>query len=470
MLFHSLDYLLFLPVALLVYLTLPHRLQNLWLLGASLWFYAAGTGAVLWLLALVAFSAWLGALKGWAWLGIGVPLLALGWCKYCNFFTDTVSAGLSLFGARLNLSLDLLLPLGVSFFTFQAVGYVIEVRRGRVAAVRDPIDCGLFLTFFPQLVSGPIGRATTLLPQVLQPRRPTVEGFHAGLWLVLLGLWKKLCVADPLGAMAEPFFASADRWRYLGGEVALAGLLFSLQIYADFAGYTDVARGSARMFGFELQPNFRAPYLARNIQEFWNRWHISLSTWIRDYVYYPLALTPRIANRLGAGGLVLVTMAAMGLWHGPSWRFVLWGCYHGALLWAYGRLRPFLFRHVRIEGPLLRAVWITACIACTFVLCSAGGVLFRAQTTMQGLRMLRDVAWNPVAGPDTWALLGQALALYWLVFVLDLLEEDHAAHEPWRRWPSWLRLPLQVVVCLGLLDFVLNHTDYQPTSFLYFRF
>jgi hypothetical protein len=163
-------------------------------------------------------------------------------------------------------------------------------------------------------------------------------------------------------------------------------------------------------------------------------------------------------------------MAAMGLWHGPSWRFVLWGCYHGVLLWAYARLRPLLFRHVRIEGPLLRAAWITGCIAFTFVLCSAGGVLFRAQTTTQGLRMLRDLVLNPGAGPDTWALLGQALSIYWLVFVLDLFEEDHKMHEPWRRWPSWLRLALQVLVCWGLLDFVLSHTGQQPTSFLYFRF
>jgi len=253
----------------------------------------------------------------------------LAFFKYYNFFVESLTgllatAGLDATGWRL----DLVLPVGISFYTFQTLSYTLDVYRGRLEPTRDPLDFALFVAFFPQLVAGPIERAKRLLPQIQRPRRIGAAAVDSALFLIAWGLWKKVVVADNLAAIVDPVFAgSAD---VSAAMAYLAVVAFAFQIYCDFSGYTDIARGLARLLGFELMLNFNLPYFARNPSDFWRRWHISLSTWLRDYLYISLG-----GNR-GPSWFVyrnlMLTMVLGGLWHGASWNFVWWGVYHGAIL------------------------------------------------------------------------------------------------------------------------------------------
>lgn len=479
MLFNSLEYLVFLVLVLVGHHLLGqlrgHRPQNLWLLGASAYFYASFATAFFALLASATIAGWLCALgieraatargrRGWLTLGILATLGVLAWFKYYNFFADSLAALLGVFGLHASFALtELIFPLAISFYSFQIVGYLVDVHRKRVRAVRDPFDFALFVTFFPQLLAGPIERAGHLLPQLLAPRRPTVELYQSGCFLIFLGLWKKIVVADGLAPAVGSMFALPEPG---GLDTWLAAVLFSVQIYFDFAGYTDVARGSARLFGVDLLPNFRTPYFARNVQEFWNRWHMSLSSWIKDYLYFPLALTPRIARLLGAGGLALVTMLVMGLWHGPSWHFVLWGGYHGVLLALYLKLRPRIMRFGSGAG-----VWFPAVsVLTTYLLCCLGGILFRSPSIEYAGVMLGALVTAPFS---TGLGLRPDPGWIWLVllaFALDAHEAATGGQESLRRRPLWLRYLVYSAMVWLLLATLLRHGGYESLQYEYFKF
>ncbi|RYF30364.1 MAG: MBOAT family protein, partial [Cytophagaceae bacterium] len=258
-----------------------------------------------------------------------------------NFFIQSATGALKIMGMTTNpFLLSVVLPVGLSFYTFQSMSYTIDVYRGEVKPSHRFWDFALFVAFFPQLVAGPISRAHDLLPQVLNPRRIAPLQVNEGLWLCLWGFFQKIVIADNAASLANPLFQNSSQLS--GPQALLAIYAFALQIYGDFAGYSNIARGLAKLLGFELMNNFMTPYFSRNPAEFWRRWHISLSTWLRDYLYIPLG-----GNR--GGNLftyrnLMITMVLGGLWHGASWPFVLWGAYHGLILILHRLSQPLLRR------------------------------------------------------------------------------------------------------------------------------
>ena len=341
MLFNSFAFAIFLFVVLAFYWTLrtPER-QNPFLLIASLFFYGVGGPWFVLLILLCASSAYVAGVliedrpeqsRHALILGALIPLLVLFTFKYFDFFFESVDSTLDTLGLPVSdVTLRLGLPIGISFFTFQSVGYVVDVHRGSISAERNLVDFLLFVTFFPQLVAGPIERADHLLPQIRRQRTFTDADLGGGAFLIIQGFAKKIVIADN----AKPIVDSLFELDGISGPLILAGLIgFTFQIYGDFSGYSDIARGVSRLMGFELLENFHRPYWSPNPSEFWRRWHMTLSSWFRDYVYIALG-----GNRSGAARTLvnlLGTMTLSGLWHGASANFVLWGAFHGLLLIAH---------------------------------------------------------------------------------------------------------------------------------------
>ena len=343
MVFNSLHFVWFFIVVYAIYRLLPHRGQNWLLLVASYYFYAAWDWRFLGLLAastLVDFTA--ARLlesaaserqrRTFVAVSLGFNLTLLGFFKYFNFFADSLHALFASLGMTLDfVTLRVLLPVGISFYTFVTMSYVIDVYRREVRATRNLVDFAVFVAYFPHLVAGPILRASRLLPQIAMPRHITSEQMRDGAWLIAWGFFQKIFIADNLAPLANSIFEPGV--PHAGVNVILGVYAFALQIYGDFAGYSNIARGTSKLMGIELIENFRFPYLVRSPQEFWRHWHISLSTWLRDYLYIPLGGNRR--GELRTHRNLLITMLLGGLWHGAAWTFVCWGAYHGLLLILY---------------------------------------------------------------------------------------------------------------------------------------
>jgi D-alanyl-lipoteichoic acid acyltransferase DltB (MBOAT superfamily) len=397
MIFTSWVFLIFLAVVMAAYFLLGSRwrAQNILLLAASYVFYGFWDWRFLGLLAgmtAVNYGA------GWAigrqpdgdsfkprkrlWLGVAIviDLLVLAAFKYFNFFDASLVNLLSSFGMHLDtVSLKVILPLGISFFTFMAITYPFDIYRGKMSHTRNFLDFALFVAFFPTLVSGPVERASHMLPQFQAPRRVTSDKVNEGLWLIAWGFFQKLVIADSVGLIVNQVFNNYT--QYQGLDIIIAILAYTVQILADFGGYTDIARGIARLFGFELLLNFNVPYFAINPSDFWSRWHISLSQWFRDYVYIPLG-----GNRKGnwrTGLNLFITMVLVGLWHGAAWTFVIWGAWHGLLQVVYklfGKSGQSTDRTIRGFSSFLSIVSRTALMV---ILVAAGWAAFRATSLGQ---------------------------------------------------------------------------------------
>ncbi|MBR6704069.1 MAG: MBOAT family protein [Lachnospiraceae bacterium] len=335
MLFNTPAFLIFFPLTVLAAFLLPKKLQNPLLLAASLVFYGFADARLVLLLLFVSLSSWLCACgmerfparkKLLAGLGVSCPLLLLFFFKYLGFFLR----GLLLFLPQADLSFAdrIVLPVGISFYTFQAVSYILDVKRGEMPAEKDALLLALYLSFFPQLVAGPIERAKDLLPQLRKPRDFDPDGAVGGLKLMLAGFFEKIAVADMLGLFVNRIWK--DPGAASGPEAVLAALLFSLQILCDFRGYSLIARGAAGVLGIRLSVNFDRPYASASLGEFWRRWHITLSSWLRDYVYIPLGGSRGTAF-LRARNLLLVFLVS-GLWHGAGLNFLIWGLLHGLVM------------------------------------------------------------------------------------------------------------------------------------------
>jgi D-alanyl-lipoteichoic acid acyltransferase DltB (MBOAT superfamily) len=350
MVFTTTPFLVFILIVLPLYFALSHRWQNVMLLIASYVFYGWWDWRFLFLLLFSTVLDYLVGL-GLVWPPLHVwrkPMLVasivtqlslLGVFKYYDFFAASLAELLAKTGWHVEPTLlHLVLPVGISFYTFHTLSYTIDIYRGKFTPTTDFIAFALFISFFPQLVAGPIARASHLLPQMLLPRRPTLTQWHEGCYLFYWGLFKKIVVADTLARVVDRSFANPSS---LNTFSALATVYaFAWQIYGDFSGYTDMARGCSKWFGIELQINFNVPYLAVDPSDFWQRWHISLSSMLRDYLYIPLG-----GSRYGSArtmGNLMTTMLLGGLWHGASWTFVLWGFYHGLLLVVYRTFFPDL--------------------------------------------------------------------------------------------------------------------------------
>ena len=454
------------PVVFLPLIFLPPG----WLLG-SYWFIpGAGIDSFMLITALAASLIFLGLyLMIWhlptrvrsRWfllLSVGFCLSILGYFKYCNFFISSTATALGFLGVRADWpTLNIILPVGISFYTFQSLGYVIDVYRGQGKVCRDLLTFAVFDAFFPQMVAGPIERGRQLLPQLETDLKFQAVNLHDGLVLMLVGFFKKVFVADNCALVANYVFDPATTlnayWALLGG------LAFAFQIYGDFSGYTDIARGTARLLGIDLVQNFHFPYMARNPSDFWSRWHMSLSSWFRDYVYIPLG-----GNRSTAGQTVrnlMLTMLLAGLWHGASWVFVVWGAYHGVLLvlYRFGPLR-WLNRKEYEAGWLSRLA-----LPVMFGFTLVGWAIFRSPSMGHFWAWLTAFGhWGPVALPWQsswwWLFIHVAPLILLQTVTLAFADETRLLHLPWGVRG----------VLYGILILLIVSSTAQDQEFIYFQF
>ena len=463
--FDTYTYALFLPLVFFIYWGLRHhlRVQNLFLLCASYLFYGWWDWRMLGLIALTTLTTWASALlmrgdhsshdKTWAAANIVLNMGILCVFKYLNFMRDSFVHLLGLFGISPDWpTLNILLPVGISFYTFQAISYTIDVYRGEVKATRDVVAFGVFIAFFPQLVAGPIERAANLLPQFQRKKSFDYDTAVVGMRQILWGLSKKIIIADSMGRWVDQIYDNP--YSYSASSMIWAGILFAVQIYADFSGYSDIAIGSARLLNIRLRPNFRYPFFSRNMKELWQRWHISLMTWFRHYVYFPLG-----GSRRGKWHTALNTMIVFslsGLWHGANWTFVLWGTVNGLLL------LPFIFMPRKSLSE--HASWrdLPRCLL-TFFLFAMVFIAFRAQ----GIKHLGEIC--SVMASGAWLTLpAHCEALLYIVpfFVIEWVGRR-------QEFPI-MRLPLPTVarwiIYWGLLLGIALASLDRSTQFIYFQF
>ena len=476
--FNSLEYLLFLPVTLALYFLAPVKVKNPLLLAASFFFYACWEPAYALLMLfsiaatyfcgrLMAAQVW-GKKRLWLVLCLVVNLAILFFFKYFNFFAGLVS---SVIGRPLP-ALDILLPVGISFYTFQALGYTMDVYRGDVSAEKNFVDYALFVSFFPQLVAGPIERTSNMMGQLKVPRQFRFANLRDGLTLILWGLLKKMVIADNLAVVVNTVYnAPYDK---NGVQFLAATFCFAFQIYCDFSAYSDIARGSARMLGIHLMRNFDFPYGARSIKEFWRRWHISLSTWFKDYLYFPLGGS-RVSRYRHCLNLLIV-FGVSGLWHGAAVTYVLWGLLHGAFQVAGILLTPVRERVYEKILPREHPVMSFLRWAGTFALVNFAWVLFRANSTADAFFILGRILTLPLGGSFGLGNLGigkrQLLVVLVLVLVMCLVDAIHRKHSLSQRINRtvWLRYGVWFVLILLILVFGYYGDGFDPQDFVYFQF
>ncbi len=331
MIFNSYEYMIFLPIVLIFYSLIPRNWRWLILLAASYWFYMSWKYEYIILIIFSTLIDWMASIKihnatltkikrRWLLLSLTVNLGLLFFFKYYHFLNST-------FGNPLPIH-NLLLPVGISFYTFQTLSYTIDVYRNRMVPERHLGKFALYVSYFPQLVAGPIERAPHLLPQLNKMKNITYYNLTEGLKRIVIGLFKKIVIADRVAILVNTVYKSPD--DFSGPQLLLATIFFGIQIYGDFSGYSDIAIGTAKIFGVDLMENFKRPYLATTVGGFWSRWHISLSSWFKDYVYIPLGGNRTTKSR--ASFNLAITFIISGLWHGANWTFIIWGCYHGVIL------------------------------------------------------------------------------------------------------------------------------------------
>lgn len=397
MLFNSFEFILFLPIVFCLYWFLPKGrlpLQNLIIIVSSYVFYAWLDVRFLGLIVLTSLSTWFAALyvdasdgkrKGRWWVSLANIVLNIGiLCvfKYLNFFGENFARLFQLLGFEFSWTTrTLVLPIGISFYTFTALSYSLDVYMGKLKAERNLLTVFSYVAFFPQLLAGPIARATHLMPQFRSVRTFDYASAVEGMRQILWGLFKKVVIADNIAALIAPVFDNYQ--EYSASTLLLGAFYFTIQIYCDFSGYSDMAIGIARLFGIRLLPNFSTPYFSRNVAEFWRRWHISLNTWFRDYIYIPLG-----GNRVSRFVTIRNTMiifAVCGFWHGASWTFVVWGIYHGLLfiplILTGGNKR---YKGVICENSVLPSMREIGGVIMTFIAVMFGWILFRSETISQG--------------------------------------------------------------------------------------
>ena len=490
MLFNSYGFLGFFPVVCIFYYFIPIRFRYLFLLAASLFFYMCWNPKyVLLLLTSISITYLSGLLiegtenigrkKLFVWLSFLSNLGILFFFKYFNFAAASLSRALQLIHLQpLNLSFDVLLPVGISFYTFQALSYTVDVFRGEIRAERNYFRYALYVSFFPQLVAGPIERSKNLLSQINAPRKLDWERVQSGLIQMLYGYFQKVMISDNAAVIVDQVY---DNFHSYGSvELVLATLLFAVQIYCDFGGYSNIAIGAARILGFDLMDNFNAPYLSMSVAEFWRRWHVSLSSWFRDYVYIPLGGNRK--GRIRKYVNLIIVFFASGLWHGASWHFVAWGVINGFYQIAGEVLTParsYFMKLLHIDpNSFSRKVRKTVL---TFLLISFSWIFFRASGIHQAFEIIGRI-WND---PDLWVLTdgslfqlglrsGQFHVLEASILVMGLVDLCKSRgirlvsflqkQECWFRWG----------ICLLLLLWILIYGRYgagfDESQFIYFQF
>ncbi|MCU4158054.1 MBOAT family protein [Carboxylicivirga sp. A043] len=476
MLFNSVEFAIFLPIVFAIYWRLKNstKAQNILILVASYLFYGWWDWRFL---SLIAFSTLIDYIVGiqlqktekrkqrrnWLLLSLLVNLGFLGFFKYYNFFADNLVEAFTFFGQSLSLqSLNIILPVGISFYTFQTLSYSIDIYRRKLEPAKDLIAFASYVSFFPQLVAGPIERATNLLPQFYKKREFTYSNASNGMRQILWGLFKKVVIADNCANIVNPIFENYQDQHSI--VLVLGAVLFAFQIYGDFSGYSDIAIGVSKLFGFNLMTNFRTPYFSRDIAEFWRRWHISLSTWFRDYLYFPLGGS-RCGVTRGIRNTFIIFLVS-GFWHGANWTFVVWGGLNALFF-----LPLFLMKKNRkniatvAEGKLLPSLSEGLRIISTFVLTSFAWIFFRAENINHAFNYIQSFYHNLNFNLNLPPGLSIFLPLSILLVVEWLHREKEFTLEDWNLpvIPRW-----SFYIIIGTI--ILLFAPKNPQSFIYFQF
>jgi alginate O-acetyltransferase complex protein AlgI len=475
MLFNSFQFLCFFVVVWLLFLVTRGTPRKVILLIASYYFYMCWSTRyifVIWGITLIDYVAGLeiekaereGRRRLYLGLSLFCNLSLLVVFKYFNFLTGSFRSASHLFGLQCDPPLlAIILPVGLSFHTFQAMSYTIEVYRRRVPAERNLLEYALYVAFFPQMVAGPIERPYELLPQFHREPAVTYEGVRAGMVQALWGLFKKMVLADNVADFVKLIYATPR--HYSGAGLSLATLLFSLQIYCDFSGYTDIALGLARMMGYELRINFMQPYFSRSVGEFWRRWHISLSTWFRDYLYIPLGGNRVKLSRHYAN--LMITFVISGLWHGANWTFVAWGFLHGVYLIVGQATAPLLPRFARV--PRLQAFLKTVF---TFALVTFAWIFFRANTLQDSWFIATHLL--PLGRLDPLLLkvggFSRATGPYLVLSILAMFVVEWWIAHPLRVPRLWARPAFRALAYNACIYAIVFFGFFGHRDFIYFQF
>lgn len=498
MLFNSLHFLIFFPIVVGIYYLIPNKMKNFWLLLSSYYFYMCWNAAYALLLLFSTVVTFVSGIvmekikhsgleqtqcifrkKICVVVSFGLNLSILFFFKYMNWGMASINQILGHFHIILNLpTFDVLLPVGISFYTFQALGYTMDVYRDDIYAEKNFFQYALFVSFFPQLVAGPIERSKNLLKQLAEPQKASFDNFREGFLLMLWGYFLKVVIADRIAIFVDTVYGDIE--TYTGIYLVVATFLFAVQIYCDFSGYSVIAMGAARILGIHLMENFNAPYLAVSVSEFWRRWHISLSSWFRDYLYIPLG-----GNRKGKIRKyinILITFGISGLWHGANWTYVVWGLLNGWFQIIGELLSPIKrmatsFLDIKTNSLSHKAVKVFT----TFILVDFTWIFFRATTIREALRIFKRM----VTVHNSWILVDGSLyecgldqknfqLMIWGICLLGIADickyRGIKLRKVIAQQDYWAQCLLVVVFVLCILVFGIWGVGYDASNFIYFQF
>jgi len=490
MLFNSISFIVFFPLVLLICFVIPKRFRYIWLLFSSYYFYMSWNTKYGLLLVGVTFVTYGGALivekkrkknqcmKAKIAVGscVVLNLSVLIFFKYLDFFSKSISELLATIGIQIvPKAFDIVLPIGISFYVFQSLGYVVDVYRGEIYAEKNFLRYALFVSFFPQLVAGPIERSKNLLKRLAKPIEFEFENFRDGIFLMLWGYFLKLVLADRISIFVDEVYGN---WHiYSGYYLIVATGLFAFQIYCDFAGYSTIAMGAARILGVTLTDNFDAPYISSSISSFWRKWHISLTTWFRDYLYIPMG-----GNRRRANLNKLIVFLASGLWHGADFSYVVWGGLNGVYLVIEGKIKRILPRldkvfhvnHQKACNRMLRGIFV-------FAMVDLSWIFFRASSVQEAIDIIKQI----LVANNRWILFdgslykcGLDIAEFWvmIIAIIVLLVADWFKHkgiiirELIKQQDGWFRYLFIALSIAVIMTFGKYGPAYDPASFIYFQF
>lgn len=485
MLFNSISYAAFLAAVLGVNYIIPKKFRYIWLLISSYFFYGYFNVKYTALLFAITVITYLAALIIEKRDSIKNQVMAISaiacfgvliYFKYANFLISNIQVVLNKTGSGKELALlNIILPVGISFYIFQAMGYVIDVYRGKIAPEKNFLYYALFVAFFPQLAAGPIGRANSLIPQIHNPNEMTNDRLREGLFLILLGLWQKLLIADNITRFVDPVFNNYA--KYTGLEIGMAVLMFGVQIYCDFAGYSNMAIGSAKLLGIDLMQNFAAPYLATSVVDFWKRWHISLTSWFTDYIYIPLG-----GNRKGNIRRyinIMIVFLVSGAWHGASWNFIFWGGLNGVFN---------IFSGIRARKKKENGIVAVSKVdemfrrVGTFLLIDFSWLFFRAASLGTAFGMIRKsvgyIGLGPLLRGDSFEkIFGSSLNMFIVIASVALLFTFDAIQDKTKKLFSYIseqkavwRWLVYIMLITAIVLFGAYGEGYSQNNFIYFQF
>ncbi len=472
MLFNTPLYLVFLILVVSIFYFLPKKIDKIFMLAASYFFYGywdwrflillVGSSLMDYYFGLLIFKAKTKPLKkAWLVFSLALNLGILLFFKYFNFFIDSFGAS---FGNHLDfLHLHILLPVGISFYTFQSLSYTIDIYREKLSPTKSILDYCLFVGIFPHMVAGPIVRAKDILPQLASLQKPLKNDFNIGFSLITIGMFQKVLIGDTAARFVDHIFA--DPQYYSSSELLFSLLMFAIQIYADFAGYSNIARGSAKFFGIDLIDNFNQPFFSKSITEFWRRWHISLSTWFFDYLFNPLVISFRNWGRFGIAMALMITFFFSGLWHGAGTKFIIFGLLHGfALTFEFYtkkfRKKLFGFLPIRINAI------ISTLLTCTYVVFT--WLFFRAANNDVVMLYLNRLFVNHTTSTISLDLYGIFFTYFIAIMVIDYFELKTKNHEFLAQINPAIKFGIAIPLWVGVILYM--YTILKPMPFIYFQF